>query len=162
MRDFKEISVVITKTAGLILIVYAIAFFPTSYSSYVVDDQTSFGLKAASFFGSLMPPLILGLIMFFLPGSVANRAVSGEVGHTLPLSSLSILLCAAIGLFFVARSLGDLVYWGSYYNFLEAAGLETSSHLKASLLATFAELTLGILLVVGRSRIGKLMYSQPK
>jgi hypothetical protein len=76
--DTKDVSAVLLKTMGLVMLAYAVfeipLYFPPSTN---LTEQYSLFDAVVQAAASLILPTVLGLLLWFFPATVTNKIVSG-------------------------------------------------------------------------------------
>src|SRR5258706_11599012 len=76
--DTKTISAILLKVAGLMIIAMCVAQLPSYFPLMGRGTEWSLTEVLATTAISLGPLTVLGLCLWFFPGTIANRIVSGE------------------------------------------------------------------------------------
>ena len=108
----RELAAVITKTFGLLLIVYALAIFPSNISTLANAAESSTGDLLAIVAAPSLVPIVFGLILFLLPGTISSavtgRSDPADQGYA---DEIGPLIFAGIGLYVTLMAVADLIYF---------------------------------------------------
>ena len=156
-----ELSALITKCAGLILIVFSLAAFPYRFAEFA---QSYENLAPYMFFGLVLPllvPLCAGAFLFWLPATVSDKLVSekeskgfGELAQTLRSVLFSIL-----GVYFAISATLDLAFYAvmsGFHDDYTGSYLFEDPEARAGRIVAVIELVLAVLLIVGAKRLSRI------
>lgn len=168
--DHHALSRLLLRIAGVVVIVATLTTVPKSIVALVVaagQDANASPLLTAMI--ASLVPLLIGIALVWLPGTVANRLVDdtptrnsqGDTSAGLQAVALSI-----VGFYFLASSLFDAVFWVARIK-LYSAVIETSEAFAgapaimpddfAGMVATVVQALAGILLLLGSKSIGRML-----
>ncbi len=168
--DHRTLSNLIIRLAGLIVLINALLAIPgtivelagTPYPDQLIGPAIFAGVAA-------LLPLVAGLAMVWFPGTISNRIIGvrgGEVIDSDDSLGLQQTAVSILGLYFIAVSLIDAVYWvarARLYALLVAAppvNLNAPALLRedfAGMVATAAQLLIGLGLVLGSRGLARLL-----
>jgi hypothetical protein len=131
--DYRSLSSLALRLAGVLIVVHGIAGIPDTFidlylfaSREIPESALRSALLASLLAGAL--PLFLGLMLIYFPSVVANRVVPTDaIGRegSLAYQDLQALAFSVLGVYFIAMSLYDAVYWVAkarvYYMIMENA-----------------------------------------
>ena len=156
--DAKGIATIIIKITGLVMLVVAIiqipAYFPLTGRGYDFSIAQTLGMAAAG----IGPLALAGLVLWYFPGTVTNRIVSGPAagGATRDFRPVEIVALTVLGVYLVAHGLVDAVRDTVILIVLNRQD-STAALLPASIVGrmagTLAELLIGATLCVGSRRV---------
>ena len=157
----KEITSLVVRIAGLILIVYTLSNVPMYYLSYISQLENS----AIAYSLPLLVPLIAGVILFKFPGLFSDAFIKIEAENinkpeTTAYLYLGLVLIGFILLFY---ALSDIVFHISNYLLLISfTDIEPTilNYDYPSLIATFIELIFSIALITKPKPIIKFVKKQ--
>ncbi len=111
--DTKDVSAILLKTVGLVMLAYAIFELPLYFPprSNPNEEYSVFGALAQAGL-ALTLPVVLGLLLWFFPATVTNRIVSGEKLSAERFGSreLERVALTVVGAWLVAYGVADLIY----------------------------------------------------
>ena len=112
--DSRPLMVLITKTAGLILMIYTLALFPAQLGTFFLLPERSLGQFLGFVLLPVAIPLITGLALFTFPATTV-RSIAGvealERNGTEAL--LQSVVFGGIGLYVAIDGILDVVYFGA-------------------------------------------------
>jgi hypothetical protein len=143
--DTRSISAVLLKTAGLLTIAYCLAQLPGFFPLANRGGNWSFAMAVGAAAIGLGPLLILGGVLWFFPGKVANRIVSGPVNLVEPADTrrLELIALALLGLLLLVTAFVDVVLNVVYLIAFQRENPD-ASFIPAAVLARFAAALLQI------------------
>ena len=165
--NHNEISQLLLKLSGLLIIIFTIISIPNYFTAYSAT-QLFFGNSVSdipAFILSVLVPffisLLLGFLLFIFPTTITKKILRKPSPSTdAPINEITIIAYSAIGMYFLAISTADLVYWASYFtlmsNHVQESAYYTTDNI-ARVLTTFAELTIGLVLLLGSRGINILI-----
>ena len=110
--DARALATILTKVAGIAILVVCIGQLPSYFSVMTRGSEWSLAEVLGAAGITLGPTAILGLALWYFPNSVANKIVSGGVPpepstepHYLELAAFALL-----GVYLVARGVVNLGY----------------------------------------------------
>ena len=110
--DLKDISAVLLKTVGLVMLAFALFEIPSYLPPRV--SLTEYSLLSATVDAAaiLTLPIILGLLLWFFPGTVVNKIVSGEKlsGERFGVREFERVALTIFGAWLIAYGIADLIY----------------------------------------------------
>ncbi|MEM7221700.1 MAG: hypothetical protein AAF495_01890 [Pseudomonadota bacterium] len=151
--DVRALASLITRTAGLVLLVIALADFPYRFADFAYAELRT----GVTFLGTVVLPvalpLVVGLALIIWPGRVANSLVapSSDEPPKIP-DALQSLVFAAIGLYLAADAALDLIWLGTFHFMAQAQGgydVLADPQNSASLVTGVLGLGLGLILIFG-------------
>ena len=168
--DHHALSRLLLRIAGVVVIVATLTSVPKSIVTLAVaaGQDASVSPLLTAMIASLVP-LLIGIALIWLPGTVANRLVddtpaSGDQGNTA--ASLQAIALSAIGFYFVASALFDAVFWVARIK-LYAAVIESNQAFEgvppvmpddfAGMVATGVQALVGIVVLLCSKGVGRLL-----
>ena len=109
--DTRSLGAILIKVTGLVLMVVSIsqlpAYFPLMSRGYDFSIGETLGTAALA----LAPLGVLGLVLWFFPGTVANRIVAGAPAADSPVDfrPLELVALTVLGIYLLAHGLIDAV-----------------------------------------------------
>jgi hypothetical protein len=161
--DIKDISAVLLKTVGLVMLAYAVfeipLYFPPSSES---TERYSVFAALAQAATALTLPIVLGLLLWFFPATVVNRIVSGEKlsGEHFGAPQLERVALTVVGAWLVAYGVADLIYSVSTMVVVQRAYSEMPVPLERYLpgiVTCIAKVAMGFGLAFGAKGIARLI-----
>jgi hypothetical protein len=158
--DAKDLAAVLLKTVGLLMFAYAVFDIP-----YYFLPRPSNGSEL-SFIASFMQatailtlPLVIGLVLWFFPATVANKIVSGDkLTDGIRVRDLERLALTVIGFWFMAYGISDLVYRaGSLVLFKRQFPDAPPVEAWHGIIAAAAKFLVGFVLAVGAKGVLRLI-----
>ncbi len=160
--DYKDFTALLVKIIGAILIFWYLSWLPGAIGSAFMAQSFSQG-----FFFNILPvvlPLLLAILIFQFPATLTNKLISGASvsSQTELLLVAQQVLLKLLGLFYIFRSVVDLVFHVSKIYFFErmseAYGIAKpqsiwSPDVAAGIACTLVELALAIWLAFGSKGI---------
>jgi hypothetical protein len=150
------------KITGLLLIVYCVAQLPGyfQYTSRGYDFSIGQALGAAAL--ALGPLTVLGMFLWFFPGTVANKIVSGTTGDAVSADVRPIELAALtiLGVYLLTTgfvdAVRDVVFLVILYRQDPGLALIPASAI-SRIAATVAELLIGAGLCIGAKGVSRVI-----
>jgi len=161
--DTKDISAVLLKTIGLVMLAYAVfeipLYFPPNSGS--TDQYSIFGAFAQAV-ATLTLPIALGLLLWFFPARVTNKIVSGVKlsGARFGSVELERVALTVVGAWLVAYGIADLIYSISTLIFVQREYAQQSPPLTRywpGIVTSVAKVFIGVGLAVGAKGISRLI-----
>jgi len=113
--DYRELTILLIKVAGAVIIAFAISTIPLTYWEFYrarnPNDSIFFFTLTTVF--PLAFPLIIGAAMMALPGTIANRLIKNgddNSDKTISLKGLEVVAFRLLGLYLLFRVVSDYVY----------------------------------------------------
>lgn len=109
--DAKTIAAIIVKITGLVMVVLAViqipAFLPFTSRGYDFSVAEAMGAAALG----LGPLALIGLLLWFFPGTITNRIVSGApaTGSPVDLRPLELVALTVLGIYLFADGIIGVV-----------------------------------------------------
>lgn len=168
--DHHALSRLLLRIAGLVVIVATLTSVPKSIVTLVVaagQDANSSPLLTAMI--ASLVPLLIGVALVWLPGTVANRLVDDTHASSGPgdtTASLQGIALSVLGFYFVAQALFDTVFWVARIKLYSAvidsngAFAGTPSVMPddfAGMVATGVQALFGVVLLFGSKGVGRLL-----
>lgn len=156
--DYKDLTALLIKLIGAVLIFWSVAWLPSVISS--AFQVKLFWEYALFFVAPAIVPLLLAVLLFTFPASIANKLVDGsklESPQTF-MRELELLALRLIGVFYLFRAGVDLVHHiakvGLTARIYEASGslpppTAWTPDLAANVVATIVELCFALWLTLG-------------
>jgi len=161
--DTKDVSAVLLKTIGLVMLAYAVFEMPLYFPprSSTTGDYSLFAAVAQAA-AALTLPIILGLALWFFPAKVTNKIVSGDKlsGERFGAPELERVALTVIGAWLVAYGIADLIYGISTVVVLQREYAERGPQLSQYLpgfIASIAKVALGLGLALGAKGIARFI-----
>jgi hypothetical protein len=160
--DTKSIAAVLLKVAGLILIGACVTQLPSYFPARFEGSNWSFAESVVSAAATVGPALLLGLCLWFFPGTIANKVVAPVPEASTPFEFQVLLLIAVVilGLFLIAHGTVDLVYHVAtlvQMQRLNPAIPFVPPSVFAGLIASALEIVIGLAFCLGRGGIARLV-----
>ena len=161
--DAKDVSAILLKTAGLVMVAYAVfelpLYFPPNSGSL---DQYSIFAALAQATATLALPIVLGLLLWFFPSTVTNRIVAGEKlsGDRFGSADLERIALTVVGAWLAAYGLSDLIYSITSLIFVQREYAERApsiSRYLPGLVTSGAKVAIGVSLAIGAKGIARLI-----
>lgn len=159
--DTKDISAVLLKTIGLVMLAYAVFELPLYFPprANLRDDYSVF----AAFAGAgvtLTLPIALGLLLWFFPATVTNKIVTGEKlsGERFGSRDLERVALTVVGAWLVAYGVTDLIYALSTMLIVQreySAQSPPISSFFPGVITSIAKILLGVGLAIGAKGIAR-------
>ena len=111
--DTKDISAVLLKTVGLVMVAFAVFEIPAYLPPRVsLTEEYSLLMALVDAAAILTLPIVLGLLLWFFPATVVNKIVSGEKlsGERFGVLELERVALIVVGAWLVAYGITDLTY----------------------------------------------------
>ena len=160
--DTRGIATILLKITGLVLIVISIiqlpGYFPLTRSAY----NFSMGEVLASAAAALAPPALIGLVLWFFPGTVANKIVSDVPSQPtgIDIRPIELVALTILGLYLVTsaiigavRDVTFLVVVSRDNGNLGAVPASITAHI----VATICEFLIGVGLCIGARGVARLI-----
>jgi hypothetical protein len=163
IMDIKDLSAVLLKTVGLVMLAYAVFEIPLYFPPHVnLTDQYSILDALVEATGTLILPIVLGLVLWFFPATVTNKIVSGEKlsGERFGAPQLERVALTVVGSWLVAYGIADLIYSVATMIVLQRqyAGLTIPpSRYIPGIITSVAKVGLGVGLAFGAKGIARLV-----
>ncbi len=163
--DYRNLSILLIKIAGVVMIVYAIINIPAYISYYFSLQTNSFWAFVGMSVAPMFIPLIAGVLFFTFPETVTNRLIRD--GNETNKSSIDVqaveqIAFSAIGLYLLFRVISDFVFHAtSIYLALRAGDIANYNtgydHPYALVVATIAELAFALYLLFGSESLSRFL-----
>ena len=161
-----KISVVLVRLGAIAVLLSAIYYLAQNHSSFFTEGLTVTA-KVAMFVLSFVVPVGIAGIIWNFPATVIGQAVP-EAQETddkeIDAEGLLVIGTALLGLYVFVFGLLDTLYWESLnvwerslVDFYESSPYQSSPGLVASRIASFAQVALGLALMIGRNGISQLI-----
>ena len=164
--DYRDLTNLMIKLAGIVIITYTIIEIPTYISYYLSLQENSF----LTFVGiSLLPmviPFVAGFLFLFFPSTVTNKVIrSGVESNNSAINSKEVerIAFSTLGLFLLFHVISNIFYHGTTiyiaYKIGDAATTNSSGYEVpyALLVSTIAEFFFAIYLFFGAASLVKLL-----
>jgi len=157
--DTRSIGAIVIKITGLVMIVVSVvqipAFFPLTSRGY----GFSYGEVLATAALGLGPLALIGLLLWFFPGTITNRVVTGapSTGSPVDFRPLELVALTVLGLYLLAHG---IIGAARDIAFVIAVNRQNPSELLppsiiAHVAATAVELVIGAILCVGAKGVSR-------
>ena len=165
--NYYDLTRVLIKIAGAAIIAIAISAMP-SYLSYYFSLRLADDSVWLFFSYTVLPmavPICLGVVMLYLPGTIANKIVSPpEPGRPIvaDLEGLQVVAFGVLGLYLLFQVLSDFIYNFSFIFLnkqMHSVANVTDIELYARIIATVAELFFALYLLFGAKHLSGLISS---
>ena len=155
--DTRGVSVVLLKLTGLVLIVISVSqlpsYFPLSGRGYDFSMGQVLGTAALA----LAPLALIGLVLWFFPGTVANKVVSGAPADV-DLAPIELVALTILGLYLVTDGIIAAVRSVVLLIFMSRQDLgPIPVSVLANIAATAAELLIGFCLCIGAKGVARVL-----
>lgn len=161
--DIKDISAVLLKTIGLVMVAYAVFEIPLYFppSSGATERYSVFAALAQAT-ATLTLPILLGLLLWFFPATVVNKIVSGEKlsRERFGAPELERVALTVVGTWLVAYGIADLIYTVSTMIVVQRAYTDMPAPLERyvpGILTCIAKAAMGFGLAFGAKGIARLI-----
>jgi hypothetical protein len=162
--DYRALVVLIVKTAGLVLVLYAIALLPDRLGSYLLSAE-SFRSNAL-FVGMVIVPFIvpmaIGAFMLWLPATGARAVVGAPFASGTELERLvQPLIFSGIGLFLALDGVRALAYYAAFNAYTRevyAGGTVDDPSARADIVSNVVSLVIGVALVLGARGLSAALH----
>ena len=149
--DTRTFAATLLKVAGLVICVYTFTKIPAYLPPALANDlrlDTSVRVLIAAM--DLVPPFILGLLLWFFPGRVANKIIIGE-DKTSPVvaSEIERVAITVLGLYVVVYGISDLAYQAGVLLRLN----ENRAAVIPGAVSDIVQIVVGLVLVFGARRL---------
>jgi hypothetical protein len=161
--DTKDVAAVLLKTAGLIMIAYAVFELPRYFLPMADSSgQYSFVTALVQAAGTLALPVVLGALLWFFPATVTNKLVSGEKlsGTQCGVREFERTALTVVGAWLVAYGIADLIDHAVAIVVIQRQFPEQPTPLftyMPGIIASVAKVVLGIGLAFGAKGIGRII-----
>ncbi|MBD9393270.1 hypothetical protein [Acidovorax sp. ACV01] len=168
--DHRSLSRLLLRIAGVVVVVATLTSVPKSIVTLVVaaGQDADVSPLMTAVVASLVP-LLIGLALIWLPGTVANWLVDDTVtdkSESDTAANLQAIALSVLGFYFVASALFDAVFWVARIR-LYAAVIASNEAFAGmpplmpddfgSMVATGAQAVVGVLLLLGSKGAGRLL-----
>ena len=161
--DTKDVSAVLLKTIGLVMVAYAVFEIPLYFiPNSGATDQFSFLAVFAQAAAALALPIILGLLLWFFPATITNKIVSGDKlsGDRFGATDLERVALTVVGAWLLAYGVADLIYSISSLIFAQreyAERFPSVSRYMPGIITSIAKVAIGGGLAVGAKGISRVI-----
>ncbi|WP_171160071.1 hypothetical protein [Usitatibacter palustris] len=158
--DTRSIATLLLKTTGLVLIVVCVAFLPGYIPIGVRGNEFSIGELLGAAALALGPLAILGALLWFFPGTVANKVVASTPADNGPFDTrpLELVALTVLGVFLVADGLIGAVRSIVLLIYIHRQDLTpVPASVVAHAVATTAELIIGVALCIGAKGVSRVI-----
>ena len=147
------------RIGAVVIAVNAIEKFPGFYATYDMHGEFDWYLFAGFLVLPTLVAFLVSALMWFSPPVFLKSFQTGTEPESQPATSSEIgrVLVSAIGLYILSFSVGDLIYHITYIKTIGVGHLEYMPETVAGLVATFAEIVIGIALIFGNNVISRLI-----
>jgi hypothetical protein len=160
--DTKSIAAVLLKIAGLVLIGACVTQLPSYFPVRLEAGEWS---PSQSIFAAVLtvgPAALLGICLWFFPGTIANKIVAPAAGVPEPsgLDAILVLSVAVLGLYLMAHGTVDLIYHLATIVRLRQLNQDVipiPPTVFAGAIASAVEIAIGLAFCIGRRGIGRLI-----
>ncbi len=115
--DYRQLSNLLIKIAGIVIIVFAVTAIPGHINSFLYQGQDTLAKFAVWVIIPLIFPIIVGLLMWSFPGTLTNRIFEKDIessksnGVSEEVEQIAVTVLGLILLFFALSDLTfNLVY----------------------------------------------------
>jgi len=160
--DIKDISAVLLKTSGLVMLAFAAFEIPSYFLPRASDYEISVLTAVVQAAAMLSLPIVLGLLLWFFPATVTNKMVSGPKlsGEHFGASDFERVALTVVGAWLVAYGIADLIYTVSSMVVVQRLYAEESAPLGRyipSVITNLAKVALGLGLALGAKGITRVI-----
>jgi hypothetical protein len=160
--DTRSISAILLKVTGLVLILYCVAQLPAYFALRSPGYDFSVAQLSLTVAATLGPLAILGVILWFFPGTITNKIVSnGSVeSPAMDGRQVEIVALTIVGVFLVAEGLIGAVHDITLFvafNRQSDIPMTIPSSVFAHVAATVAEILIGLTLCIGAKGIAEVI-----
>lgn len=158
----EDLVAVAARLFSVYLAVTAIFFLASLVSMNYHEAGT---VPLASIIAAAIVAFIVCALLWFFPLSIARRLLpamrDSESGIPIGLSNVLSIGLTLLGVWLLAQSVPDVIYWSIYWKFAHASG-DPSMALQAPEIARMvsagARLVIAILLIVGSARLQHMLH----
>ena len=160
---YNELSNLLLKLTGLLIFIITVISIPNYFVNYYslqnfygnqIADLTTIIIAVAI---PLAITLLIALALFKFPNTISNSLIfKSSENKDIDVKTIPSVAFMAIGMYFVAFALSDIVYWVAFFAFMEVSIPGTvyfEAENKARVLSTIAELVIGLVLLFGSKSI---------
>ncbi|HZZ91012.1 MAG TPA: hypothetical protein VFE23_00515 [Usitatibacter sp.] len=160
--DMRGISAVLLKITGLVMVVMCIAQVPSYFSLMTREGGWSFWQITGTAAMTLGPLTVAGLVLWFFPGTVANKIVSvGDAAQgSFDWRPLELIALTILGLYLIARGVVNLTFDVVVMALMLDQSPDFSSlplSTIARMVAAGAELAIGFILCIRRRGVIRIL-----
>ena len=158
--DTKDVAALLLKTAGLLTFAYAVFDVPYYFLPHARGDANfSFIASFMEAAAMLTLPIVLGLVLWFFPATIANKLVAGDkLADGLRMHDFERLALTIIGLWFLAYGITDLVYRGAQlYLFKRQYPDAPPVEVWLGIVAAGAKAIVGVALAIGAKGVVRII-----
>lgn len=157
--DIRVISTLITKTSGLILVVYALAMFPNLFATFSFQTDQTFMLMLGAIIVPSIVPAGIGLLLFFRPKTITNAVLGKDVLED-QYHEIQAILFATVGLYLITTALLDLIYYGLLAHYISETdvGIMNDAAYTADIITLAIQLFIGFIVALGAKGLSSLLY----
>jgi uncharacterized membrane protein (UPF0136 family) len=160
--DTRGVGAIILKITGLVMIVTAVIQIPGYFPLTTRGYDLSFGETLGAAAVALGPLAIVGALLWFFPGTITNRIVSGAPASHGPIDfrPLELIALSVLGIYLLTGGLIGLVRDVVIVIVMsrQASGPDLiPASVVAHAAATIAELAIGATLCVGAKGISRMV-----
>jgi len=168
--DYKSLTSLMLRLAGVFIVVSAITsapqtFFNLLYRRGGAESVDTWALAAAGF-AVFAIPFLVGLLLIYFPGRIANSMVSSAGAETVDALVLQQVAFSALGLYFVTVAAYETFYWWAklqiYFAVFEEMNFPGPRRLReddfAGMVSTGAQFIAGGILLLGGRGIANLFH----
>jgi len=115
--DYRELSKLLIKVAGMVVIVIAITSIPSHINGFLYQGQDTLSNFIKWVLLPLSPPLIVGYLMWSFPGTITNKIIeknSEQTTNTVSLNEIERVAITTLGLVLMFYALSDIVFNFTY------------------------------------------------
>ncbi len=155
--DLRQISKLLIKISGMVVIVFAITGIPSYITGYIIQSANAPVNLVTWVLVPLIFPLIIGSVMWFFPGAINNIIIGHNSELSLnnkTLNELERIAVTVLGLALMFFALSDMAFHITYVvasNYLDSAKLTTitiSAENWGFILATLVEIVFALYLLI--------------
>jgi hypothetical protein len=161
--DYRDITNLLLKIAGAVIVAYAIIEVPAYVSYYFSLRDGSLGAFVGMTIIPMLIPLILGFGLLLFPETVTNKLLKGgeiSTESSIDLEAVERIAFSVLGLYLLFRVVSDLFYHGTSMFALSRHVedvIEAYANPYALLVAAVAELVFALYLLFGAGGLVRLL-----
>ncbi len=161
--DYKDLTNILMKVVGAIIIAYTIVGIPTYIAYYFAQQEESLFNFLLLSMVPMVIPLLLGALLFTFPNAIANRIIKkSDVESSFDSKELEMVAFAVLGMYLLFNVVSDLFFHLVSLYLANTKGLPYDTgadHPYALIIATLAELAFALYLLLGSKSLVAVLRS---
>ena len=159
--DARAIASLIVKTAGLLLLIHALALAPDRIAGYLMVGGGSLALLFGTVLFPVAVPLAVGAFLFSFPATAASAVVEKSPASSSDFDArLQVVIFSGIGLYVLLQGVITVVYYAALAAFLNdeySTDSLVDPAAKANLASAVFSVALGAALSLGARGVSALL-----